>query len=243
MECNALYFEKNNPRSLLSLLPNDIFNLCLEHVRKNACHCWIEANNIDMEYLKVIRQIEVEEGVIFPIKPVLEMADKKWKDKIYHKNYDPHMDVWSEEYFLRRIWQECGFFCPGKEFSCYVNCPDLPPPYKINNGMWVWYFANVQPHQGGLCHHFILYDNLKEKNPKIITYDEDHDCVYYNKETGEEIYLDAKPDDINPFLELKDKKWFDELPRWEDKYHLDRSVDIFKEYPDVTIEYLCKKLI
>ncbi len=275
---NALYLQKFNPKSLLSLLPNDIFKKCLLYVKEDfkqeKCRLWIVENDIDIEYLKIIRQMEVENNVIFPIKPVLEMADKNWKKDVICRHRNLNRDIVSYPegtydpgckdsfcYLCCSVTSEPPiFFCAEKEFCDKSSYFDLignskydwrngklyPIPYKIDERQWAWNIGKYDDDFRGYLWFFIIYDNPKELNPKMCALSDD--IPYYDNPGKSKFW---KPNNIKLILDVYKSDWskvyksdwFDSLPRWEDKYHVDRSVDIFKEYPDITIEYLCKKLI
>ena len=91
---NAVYKEERNPKSLLSILPYDIFKIIVVYltrqIQKKNRQNWFREIDIDKDFVKAIRHIEKEKNVRFPIKLILDMADKNWRKNPY--NYDYYDD-------------------------------------------------------------------------------------------------------------------------------------------------------
>ena len=207
MTCNALYLQKFNSNSLLSLLPNDIFKIVKKYVvkqqQKQNLKNWFREMNLDKDYLRAVRQIEQEENVKFPIVPVLDMADKNWRKKwpkILKRDYSNNVSQYYPkkcEYDRKILIMFCrpGYYWNRKEgkrkLRDYIYfIKSTPRPYKtlfeiISTTVecWIWNFA-----QDDCMNYYLAYQNPNDKNPMILisnsyeekTICEDNICQYLN---------------------------------------------------------------
>ncbi len=184
MICNALYLQKFNPKSLLSLLPNDIFKIVkryvIKHQRIENLKNWFRETNIDKHYLKQILWNERNENIRFPINPILDIADKNWRksNRFGCFRFYTGLEIdWSDSVLFDRY---IPMFNIPKKIVVANDC--RIPNYKNNwwssryhlikpGQYWIWEYGCDELSDIGLenIYFYILYQNRLEKNPIILT--------------------------------------------------------------------------